>query len=123
MTLPRRYVGIMGTILAGATLGGIAVTPVAAADPGFTTAENQFLSHLYAPGPVAHPPVNSQGLVSMGWQACTDISNGMSPDDAKYKLQGDLRNEGILDSEADVGTLVHFALRDLCPNVPNSTGI
>jgi hypothetical protein len=30
---------------------------------------------------------------------------------------------GVAAATADVGTLVHFALRDLCPDVPNTTGI
>jgi hypothetical protein len=32
-------------------------------------------------------------------------------------------NQGVAASRAEMGTLVHFALQDLCPSVPNTTGI
>jgi len=59
----------------------------------------------------------------MGHQACSDIANGVSPDLEKDNLGTALFNQGVAASRAEVGTLIHFALRDLCPNVPNTTGI
>jgi hypothetical protein len=95
--------------------------PVAGADPDLTSSENQFFLDLQSP--MAHPPLLLPALVKMGHQACSDISSGVSPDVEKGNLQMGLLNQGINTSNADVGTLVHFALRDLCPDVPNSTGI
>jgi hypothetical protein len=96
--------------------------PPAAADPGLTPAENQFISDLLAPRMV-HPPLTPPGLVKMGHRACTDIGNGVSPDVEKDNLDMALFHQGIQAARAEVGTLVHFALADLCPNVPNTTGI
>jgi hypothetical protein len=97
-------------------LGLIAVAPPANAD------ENQFLNHLLT-GNMVHPPLTPSGLVSMGHQACSDIAGGVSPDYEKVSLVGSLSNRGVAASMAEVGTLIHFALRDLCPEVPNTTGI
>jgi hypothetical protein len=38
-------------------------------------------------------------------------------------LQLNLMNQGVAADKAEVGTLVHYALHDLCPTVPNTTGI
>lgn len=97
-------------------IGLIAVAPSAIAD------ENQFLSHLLT-GNTAHPPLTSAALLNMGHQACSDIAGGVSPDFEKDNLDATLFKQGVAASRAEVGTLVHFALRDLCPNVPNTTGI
>lgn len=94
----------------------VAVAPPAAAD------ENQFLADLLM-GNMAHPPLTPPALVKIGHQACSDIAGGVSPDLEKGHLGTQLLNQGIAASNADVGTLVHFALRDLCPDVPNTTGI
>jgi hypothetical protein len=94
----------------------IAGTPRAAAD------ESQYLNHLLT-GNMAHPALTPQALVEMGHRACSDIAGGVSPDVEKDKLDSSLLNRGVTASRAEVGTLVHFALSDLCPNVPNSTGI
>ena len=72
---------------------------------------------------MAHPPLTPAGLVSMGHQACSDIASGGSPDIEKDKLGTSLLNQGVAASRAETGTLVHFALQDLCPSVPNTTGI
>ncbi|WP_445161435.1 DUF732 domain-containing protein [Mycobacterium sp. Dal123C01] len=98
-------------------VGGLVTTaPRAAAD------DTQFLSHLLE-GNMAHPPLTPPGLVNMGHQACSDIAGGVSPDLEKGRLGMQLSNRGIASSNAEVGTLIHFALRDLCPNVPNTSGI
>jgi hypothetical protein len=93
-----------------------------AAAPPATADEDQFLSHLLT-GNMAHPPLASPALVKMGHQACSDIAGGVSPDVEKDNLDVSLSNQGVFASRAEVGTLIHFALRDLCPNVPNTTGI
>jgi hypothetical protein len=112
---------LMGTIAGSVAsmtlyLGLVALAPPAAAD------EDQFLSHLLT-GNMAHPSLTPPALVKMGHQACSDIAGGVSPDFEKDKLDASLSNQGVAASRAEVGTLIHFALRDLCPNVPNTAGI
>jgi Protein of unknown function (DUF732) len=112
-------------------LVGILAGPVAMADPGMTAAENQFLSDLLVAKDwgsgrletMVHPPLTPPALVQMGHQACSDIANGVSPDVERDNLDTALFRQGVASDRASVGTLVHFALRDLCPNVPNTTGI
>ena len=102
--------------LATPVLGLIVGAPLAAADDG------QFLNHLLT-GNMAHPPLTPTALVKMGHQACAEIAGGVSPDVEKDNLVTLLSNQGVAASRAEMGTLVHFALQDLCPNVPNTTGI
>ncbi|OBJ97956.1 hypothetical protein A9W96_18880 [Mycobacterium sp. 1245852.3] len=97
-------------------VGLVAAAPPAAAD------DNQFLSDLLV-GNMAHPSLTPPALVKLGHQACADIAAGVSPDLEKGHLGTQLMSQGIASSNAEVGTLIHFALRDLCPNVPNTTGI
>lgn len=72
---------------------------------------------------MAHPSLTPPALVKMGHQACSDIGGGVSPAFEKGQLGTQLSNQGIASSNAEVGTVIHFTLRDLCPNVPNTTGI
>lgn len=107
----------LGSIAVMAAIGGlVAGAPRAAAD------ENQFRSDLLT-GNMAHPPLTPPALVKLGHQACADIAGGVSPDVEKGRLGTQLSNQGVAASNADVGTLIHFALRDLCPDVPNTTGV
>lgn len=109
--------GCLAAILTVTVFAGlVAAAPPAAAD------DNQFLSDLLV-GNMAHPSLTSPALVKLGHQACTDIAGGVSPDLEKGRLGTQLSNQGIASSNAEVGTLIHFALRDLCPNVPNTSGI
>ena len=109
--------GFLAAVALMTVVGSLVTTaPRAAAD------DNQFLSHLLT-GNAAHPPLTPPVLVNMGHQACSDIAGGVSPDLEKGRLGTQLSNQGIASSNAEVGTLIHFALRDLCPNVPNTTGI
>lgn len=113
----RLKVAVAGWIaLMALDLGLIVVAPPATAD------EDQFLSHLLT-GNMVHPSLTPPALVKMGHQACSDIAGGVSPDVEKDNLDLSLSNQGVAASRAEVGTLIHFALRDLCPNVPNTTGI
>lgn len=122
MRAPIIHTGVPFAVLwVGAWLVSIAAAPPALSDPG-TASENQFLADLLAPR-VVHPPLTAGALVNMGWQACADIRKGVSPDYERDYLQMGLLNQGVAAATADVGTLVHFALRDLCPDVPNATGI
>ena len=47
----------------------------------------------------------------------------MRAGDVKGHLGTQLMNQGIASSNAEVGKLIHFALRDLCPDVPSKTRI
>jgi hypothetical protein len=117
----RGLAGTLCAVLAAGCLSTIPSVPLAIADAG----EDHYISdHLVPrdwgsgrPEVMAHP-LNRCGLLKMGHQACSDIANGVSPDFERDKLQTSLMNQGVAASRADVGTLVHFALRDLCPNVP-----
>jgi Protein of unknown function (DUF732) len=104
-----------------AAMTAVACGLVVAAPPAVAD-ENQFLNHLLT-GNMVHPPLTPAGLVRMGHQACSDIAGGVSPDVEKDQLGTSLMNQGVAASRAEMGTLVHFALQDLCPNVPNTTGI
>ena len=127
MTVKGLAAGTLCAVLAAECWGAIAAAQSAVADSG----EDQFISDLLVPKDwgtghpevMAHPPLTAAGLLKMGHQACSDIAGGVSPDVERDKLQTGLLNQGVAASKADVGTLVHFALRDLCPGVPNTTGI
>jgi hypothetical protein len=98
-------------------VGSISLAPAAAADPNFTAAENEFVTHLYVPADMAHPPLTTPGLVQMGHQACSDIGNGVSPAVERNNLDVALLNQGVATDLASVGTLIQFALKDLCPEI------
>ena len=127
MTTRGLAAGTLCAALAAGCWSTIASAPLAIADAG----EDQFISDLLVPKDwgsgrpevMVHPPLTAAGLLKMGHQACSDIAGGVSPDVEKGHLGTQLSNQGIASSNAEVGTLIHFALRDLCPNVPNTTGI
>ena len=73
---------------------------------------------------MVHPNFSDSDLLIEGGQVCFEIGNvGLTPDAARDWLVKDLDYRGVGSSYAEAGTLVHFALRDLCPGVPNTTGI
>lgn len=109
--------------LTGVWLSSIPAASPGAADPDFTPTENQYLSSLFDAPLFAQPGLIPGRLVNRGWQACTDIGNGVSPNVEKDKLDMALMNEGVNAARAAIGTLIHFALRDLCPGTQNTTGI
>jgi hypothetical protein len=111
-----------GTVAAAAWLAASIYLGLTAEAPPARADEGQFLSHLLT-GNMAHPPLTPPALVKMGHQACSDIAGGVNPDLEKDRLDLSLLNQGVTASRADVGTLIHYALRDLCPDVPNNTGI
>lgn len=85
-------------------------------EPGFSTVEKQFLSDLNRFG--TKPPVSPKALVAMGWRACKDIGHGVSYQEEKETLMVELVTRGNQTSMADTGNVIHNALTDLCPNVP-----
>jgi hypothetical protein len=56
--------------------------------------------------------------------ACIKIGReGMSPDLARSWVYYEVQGRGAPGNYAQAATLVHYALQDLCPEVPNTTGI
>ena len=53
----------------------------------------------------------------------TAFGGGVSPGVERDILQTKLMNQGVAAATAEVGTLVHYALHDLCSTVPNTTVI
>lgn len=105
-----------------AFLVGLGITAIAFAPSAFAD-DNRFLADLTSPG-VVHPALSDSDLLIEGRQMCFEIGKiGLTPDAARDALVKDLDSRGVPTSYAEAGTLVHFALRDLCPDVPNTTGI
>ena len=46
---------------------------------------------------------------------CADMGNGVSADAERDTLVMDLLNKGVHASNADVGTMVHLTIKELCP--------
>jgi hypothetical protein len=88
-----------------------ALTPPAQADP---QADADFLDAVY---PIAHPQVSSQTLVQLGHQACGVRRAGGGTGDAKVAITKTLWTQGVMSSNAEVGSLVHAAVDTLCPEV------
>ncbi|TRW81247.1 DUF732 domain-containing protein [Mycolicibacterium sp. 018/SC-01/001] len=119
--------GMMGTITSarfavGATLvatclGGMLTAPVAGAQPyGNTPAERQFLAEAdqYLP----RPRPTDVLVLKLGRQACQVRRDGGSSDDAKVAIWNAWNAAGIGPaSGAVVGSLVHVAVDNLCPEV------
>ena len=73
-----------------------------------------FLNAVY---PYAHPPVSPQGLIQLGYRACATRRAGGSTSDAKVAVYEVLDAQGVLSSNAEIGSLVHAAVDTLCPEV------
>lgn len=103
--------------LAALSGAAIALAPTAHAD------DNQYLADLKQPGMV-HPAMSDQDLLIEGRQVCFEVGKvGISTDAAKQWVVDDLTMRGLQSDYATAGTLVHYALHDLCPNVPKHGGI
>lgn len=97
----------------GQSSGGPAV-PTAAASSTLTPAENQYIANLTQPQ-MAHPNLSVPDLLKLGHRVCSDVSAGSSQAQEGDNINSILFNQGIDASRADTGTLVHYALQDLCP--------
>lgn len=96
------------TVLAGA-LGMLALlAPLADADT------NQYLADLHAPG-MARPSIPDSGLLAIGNDVCAKMNGGATSDAARDWLVAHLAHGGYQASNAEAGTVVHYALQDLCP--------
>lgn len=95
--------------VAALTAASLALAPAAWAD------DAQYLADLHQPGMV-HPQIPDSGLVAVGHDVCNWVSSGMTPTDARARLLKGLAHGGVAGtSNAEAGTLVQFALQDLCP--------
>lgn len=91
------------------TAAGLALAPCARAD------DAQYLANLHQPG-MADPQIPDSGLVAVRHDVCNWVSGGMTPIQARGHLRDRLGHAGVADtSNAEAGTLVQFALEDLCP--------
>lgn len=103
-------------------IGAVGLAPIVWAAPAFAD-DDQYLADLTAPR-VVHPPLSNSELLIEGRQVCFEIGKvGIAPNAARDWVVKDLDYRGVPSDYATAGTLVHFALRDLCPNVPNADGI
>jgi hypothetical protein len=79
-----------------------------------TAEEQQFMSEVY---PYAHPSLTGPRLLQLGYQSCGDRRSGLSSRDARDNLWLTLSRQGVLASNAELGSLVHVAMDTLCPEV------
>lgn len=104
-------VTVLGGLVAGLLLGE---PGVAGASPSFTPLEQQYLSAVYQ---YVHPSVTDSRLVELGYLTCRVRRGGSSTDDAKVAVWKNLDAAGVVSSNAEVGSLVHVAIDNLCPEV------
>ncbi|AFP37703.1 DUF732 domain-containing protein [Mycolicibacterium smegmatis] len=113
---PKCYPG--GTMLAraGALTAMASVTTVLlVGSPAVAHADEQaFMSQVYL---YAHPSLTGPRLLDLGYQACRVRREGRSTDAAKVAVWQTLSADGILSSNAEIGSLVHVAIDTLCPEV------
>lgn len=88
--------------------------PWARADPDLSPAEQRYLSDLYQ---YVRPSVTAARLVELGNLACSLRRSGGSIDDARTAVWQNLNAAGAVSSNAEMGTLVHVAVDNLCPEV------
>jgi hypothetical protein len=94
---------------------GLIGAPVAGADSYTSTAaEQNFYSQVYL---YAHPSLTDARLLELGYQACAVRRSGLSTGNAKVSLWKTLEGQGMLASNAEIGSLVHVAVDTLCPEV------
>jgi hypothetical protein len=113
MLVNRRRLDVTVAAALAACGAFIGTATPASAQP-FTPAEQAFLNETYQ---YAHPSLTDARLVELGHQACTYRRSGQSSEDARNNLVMALMNQGILSTNAEVGSLVHDAVDTLCPEV------
>lgn len=115
-TRARRWRPVLVGLFGISAAAVVFATP-AAADDG------QYLADLKQPGMV-HPAMSNQDLLVEGRYVCFLVGKqGVTSGQAKQWVVDDLSMRGLPSDMATGGTLVHFALHDLCPHAPNSDGI
>lgn len=92
-------------------VGAIGTASVAHATP----AEESFYREVLQ---YAHPAVDTSFLLFLGDQACQVRESGQDTDAAKRAVYTIVQNaKGVTSSSAEVGSLVHVAIDNLCPEV------
>lgn len=87
----------------------LALPPIASGSPS---------SYLQALSQVAHPTVNTDVLLFAGQQACSSLQAVRSFDMAEKAVYYSILNRtGVTPNMAEVGTIVHVAVDQLCPEV------
>jgi hypothetical protein len=99
-------------LVAACYVSGTIAAPWSRAEP--SPAEQRYLSDLYQ---YVHPSVTAARLVELGNLACSVRRSGMSSDDAREAVWRNLDAAGVVSSNAEMGTLVHVAVDNLCPEV------
>jgi hypothetical protein len=95
-------------LVCASTSGTLLAAPLASAD------EQAFFSQVYQ---YVHPSVTQARLLELGYQACNVRRSGQSTDAAKSAVDRSLSAQGVVSSNAEVGSLVHVAIDTLCPEV------
>lgn len=109
---PRFRAGfVSGCVWAAYICTGLVMAPTALATP---SDDANFLNALY---PYGHPQVGPETLIRLGHQACAVRRSGGATGDAKVSVSRTLWAQGVMSSNAEVGTLVHVAVDTLCPEV------
>jgi len=98
-------------VLVACVTAGLALPPVSLATP---SDDSNFLNAVY---PYAHPQVSPQALIQLGHQACGVRRAGGGTGDAKVAVTQTLWSQGVMSSNAEVGSLVRAAVDTLCPEV------
>jgi hypothetical protein len=106
-----RHSFVVGCVVVAFNCSGLAAAPAASATP---SDDANFLNAVY---PYAHPQVSPQNLVRLGHQACAVRRAGGNTGDAKVSVSQTLWAQGVMSSNAEVGSLVHAAVDTLCPEV------
>lgn len=106
---------VVGAMLVASCLSGMSAAPLAGAEPyGDTPADRQFLAEAdqYLP----RPRPTDVLVLKLGRHACQIRRSGGTSDDAKVAIWNTWNAAGIgPTSGAVVGSLVHVAVDNLCP--------
>lgn len=95
--------------LIGLMAGAVLAAAPAAAD------DTSYLADLTAPL-VVHPPLSNADLLVEGRQVCFEVRHvSVSPPAAKAWVVKDMTYRHVPVDESQAGTLVTYALKDLCP--------
>lgn len=107
-----RFCAFGGALAICVSSGVTVMPPTSQAYP--TDADANFLNEVY---PYAHPQVSPEVLMQLGHQACGVRRSGGSTGDAKVSIWNSLSAQGVVSSNAEIGSLVHAAVDTLCAEV------
>lgn len=113
MTTTPLLAAITTAAITSAALGIAPATP-AHANPGTYSAEQNYYQTVYTH---ARPAVSWPRLLDLGYLTCGLRTNGATTNHAKEYVWIALRNQGVTSSNAEIGSLVHTAIKTLCPEV------